>query len=131
MAPAVAAPIPRLAPVTTATRPASQCTGSPPVIRTGQLPVEPFVRVQAQGQVQMLLGVVAAGRPRNPGRPRDGPDGGFDVIGRYQETGHAVRDHLAEAPAAAIPKASSHRTGYRTTAARAIAAHSDVRGTAP
>ncbi len=69
---AVAAPIPRLAPVTTATRPASQCTGSPPAIGTSHLPVEPLVSVQAHVQVEVPLGVVAAGRPRNPGRPPDG-----------------------------------------------------------
>ena len=34
------------------------------------------------------------------------------------------------ASAAAIPKGSSHRTGYSTTAARAMAAHTDGRGTA-
>src|SRR5207253_902750 len=99
MASAVAAPIPRLAPVTTATRPASQCTGSPPAIRTNHLPVEPLVSVQAASQVEMPLGVVAAGRTRNPGRPPDGIDRGLDVIGRYQETSHAVRDHLGECPA--------------------------------
>src|SRR6266699_2369720 len=100
MASAVAAPIPRLAPVTTATRPASQCTGSPPAISANHLLVEPLVSVQAAFQVEMPLGVVAAGRTRNPRRPPDGVDGGLDVIGRYQETGHAVRYHLTECPAA-------------------------------
>ena len=33
------------------------------------------------------------------------------------------------ASAAAMPNGSSHWTGYKTTAARAIAAHSDARGT--
>ena len=76
MATAVAAPIPRLAPVTTASRPAShpvretgavfpgnRCTGSP----TSHAPVKTLVRVQAQFQVKLLLGVIAAGRSRNPG----------------------------------------------------------------
>src|SRR6266481_8190839 len=103
MAAAVAAPIPRLAPVTTATRPPSQCTASPMVCRpragTNHLPVELLVSVQAPFQVEMVLGMVAAGRTRNPGRPPDGLRGGLDVIGRHQETGHAVRDHLTEGPA--------------------------------
>jgi hypothetical protein len=76
MAAAAAAPIPRLAPVTTASRPAShlaggtggvclgkRCTGSP----TSHSPVETLVRVQAQFQVKLARGVLAAGRPRNPG----------------------------------------------------------------
>src|SRR5271169_2886432 len=100
MASAVAAPIPRLAPVTTATRPVSQCTGSPMVRRpaagTGQPPVEPLMSVQAPFQVELPRGVLAAGRTRNPGRPPDGGHGGPDVTGRHQEAGHAVRDHLAE-----------------------------------
>ena len=77
MAAAVAAPIPRLAPVTTATRPAShlaggdrrvplcaRCTSSP----ANQTLVETLVFVQAQFQVKLVFGVLTAGRPRNPGR---------------------------------------------------------------
>jgi hypothetical protein len=75
---AVAAPIPRLAPVTTIRRPAShleegmmsrdlssgeRCTSSP----TKHLPVEALVRVQAQFEVKLILGVLAAGPPRNLG----------------------------------------------------------------
>src|SRR5262249_57568795 len=72
MAAAVAAPIPRLAPVTTASRPAShlteeageaspgkRCTASP----TGHSPVKALVRVQAPFQVKPDRGVLAAGGP--------------------------------------------------------------------
>jgi hypothetical protein len=77
MAAAVAAPIPRLAPVTTASRPASHVVreaggvpvgGRRPGSPTSHSPVEPLVRVQAQFQVKPALGVLAAGQPRNPGR---------------------------------------------------------------
>ena len=67
---AVAAPIPRLAPVTTASRPASHLFSA-----TRHLPVETLVRVQGQFQVQVLLGMLAAGRrgtarlPWPPPRP--------------------------------------------------------------
>ena len=77
MAAAVAAPIPRLAPVTTANRPAShlagetggfrvcaRCTSSP----ANQTLVETLVFVQAQFQVKLVFGVLTAGRPRNPDR---------------------------------------------------------------
>src|SRR5712671_769262 len=100
---AVAAPIPRLAPVTTATRPASQCIGLPAFrgrgASTDQSPVEPLVSVETAFQVEMALSVVAAGRTRYPGRPPDGIDGALDVIGRHQETGHPVHDHFTESPA--------------------------------
>src|SRR6266542_3137809 len=90
MAAAVAAPIPRLAPVTTATRPPSQCTGSPIVCRPGSgtnhLPVEPLVSVQALFQVEMTFGMVAAIRTRNPGRPPDRLRGSLDVIFLFKDT---------------------------------------------
>ena len=140
-----AAPIPRLAHVMTATRLASQCIGSPTVRRPGagtdQAPVQPLVSVQAPFQVEMALGMIPAGRTRSPGHPPDGLHGGLDVTGRRQETGHTVRDHLTEDPAPerhdGIParpclgggysQGSSHRAGNKTTAARAMAIHSDVR----
>src|SRR5437762_7676503 len=113
MASAVAAPIPRLAPVTTATRPRSQCAGSPMVCRPGDgpdyLPVEPLVSVQALFQVEMALGMVTAVRARDPGRPPDGLRSSGDVIGRHQETSHTVRDHLTEGPASERPDRSSAR----------------------
>src|SRR6266700_1695064 len=115
MAAAVAAPIPRLAPVTTATRPPSQCTGSPIVCRpssgTNHLPVEPLVSVQALFQVEMTFGMVAAIRTRNPGRPPDRLRGSLDVIGRHQEAGHTVRDHLTEGPAPERHDGSPARLG--------------------
>src|SRR5690242_6679547 len=101
MAAAVAAPIPRLAPVTTASRPASQLAGetaevAPGKRRTTSLtshpPVEALVRVQAQSQVKLALGVLAASRPRNPGRLRRRLGGGQDVIGLHQETSDAIHD---------------------------------------
>jgi hypothetical protein len=74
---AVAAPIPLLAPVTTASRPAShlaeeagglfrgkRSSGS----LTSHSPVETFVCVEAQLHVKVLLGVLAAGRPRDLGQ---------------------------------------------------------------
>src|SRR5580658_5915286 len=91
---AVAAPIPRLAPVTTASRPASQCRSA-----ISHPPVQALVSVKAQLQVKLALGVLAAGRPRNLGYLRHRIAGGQDVVGRYQETSYAVQDHLAEAAA--------------------------------
>jgi hypothetical protein len=71
MAAAVAAPIPRLAPVTTASRPASHLSGEtaevPPGTGNTNSPVKTLVCVQAQFQVELALGVLAAGWPRNPG----------------------------------------------------------------
>src|SRR6516162_5860893 len=105
MAAAVAAPIPRLAPVTTASRSASHLAGeAPPGERcatslTGHSPVETLMRVQAQFQVKPALGVLAAGRPRNPGGPGHRLGRGPDIIGRHQETSHTIHDHLTE-PAA-------------------------------
>src|SRR5215831_15899366 len=108
MAAAVAAPIPRLAPVTTASRPASHLAGAAGEVpaggrRTGSpishLPVKPLVCVQAQFQVEPALGVLAAGRPRDPGRLRHRFGGGPYVVGPHQETGHAVHDHLTESAA--------------------------------
>src|SRR5450755_266531 len=100
MACAVAAPIPRLAPVTTATRPASQCFGSPtdchPGTRTDDPAVELLMGVQTPFQVEMALGMAAACRARDFGRPPDAIHGRRDVIGRGQEAGHAIGDHLAE-----------------------------------
>src|SRR5215831_19232238 len=152
MAAAVAAPIPRLAPVTTASRPASHLAGEtagvPPGSRcitspTSHSPVEALVCVQAQFQVKLAHGVLAAGHPRNTGRLRHRAGGGLDIIGRHQETGYAIHDHLTQpaaperhhgspdacASAAASPKGSSQREGHTTTAARAMAAHNEVRGT--
>src|SRR5215469_3976293 len=103
MAVAVAAPIPRLAPVTTASRPASQLAGETAAVTRGERrttsltshsPVEALVRVQAQFQVKLSLGVLTAGRPGNPCRLRHRLGGGQDIIGRHQETSYAIGDHL-------------------------------------
>ena len=76
---------------------------------THHLPVEPLVSVQALFQVEMAFGMITAVRTRNPGRPPDGLRGGRDVIGRHQETGHTVRDHLTEGPASERHDGSSAR----------------------
>src|ERR1700683_558860 len=100
MAAEVAAPIPRLAPVTIATRPASQCPGSPadwrPGIRPDDSPVELLVSIQAPFQVEVLFGMVAAGRARYLGCPSDAVRGRLDVVGRDQEAGLAIHDNLAK-----------------------------------
>src|SRR5215469_15028215 len=105
---AVAAPIPRLAPVTTASRPASHLAGEAggvpvggrrPGSATCHSPVQPLVRVQAQLQVKPALCVLAAGQPRNPGRLCHRLGRGPDVVGPHQETSHAVHDHLTESAA--------------------------------
>src|SRR5215471_19033624 len=100
MASAVAAPMPLLAPVTTATRPASQCPRSGTGLRsgtvTGHPPVQPLVSLQAPFQFQMGLGVAAARRARDSGRAADGADGCARVAGRDQEAGEPVGDHLTE-----------------------------------
>src|SRR5215472_16474756 len=103
MAAAVAAPIPWLAPVTTASRPASQLAGEAAEVAPGRRctisltrhsPVEALVRVQAQVQVKVAIGVRTAGRPGNPGRLRHRLGSSQDVIGRHQESGYAIHDHL-------------------------------------
>src|SRR5690348_15791221 len=108
MAAAAPAPIPRLAPVTTASRPASHLVGAAGEVpaggrRTGSPighpPVEPLVCVQAQFQVKAALGVLAAGRPREPGRLRHRLGGGPYIIGPHQETSDAVHDHLTQSAA--------------------------------
>src|SRR5262249_29243103 len=108
IAAAVAAPIPRLAPVTTASRPASHLAADAGEVRSGtrrttsptsHSPVEALVCVQAQFQVKPALRVLTAHRPRNPGHLGHRFGGGPDVIGRHQETGYAIHDHLTQ-PAA-------------------------------
>src|ERR1700689_3740417 len=103
MACAVAAPIPRLAPVTSAMRPASQCPGSPagggPGIAAADSPVELLVSIQAPFQVEMRFGMVAACCPGYPFRVPDAICGGVDVVRRDQEASHAVHDYLGQ-PAA-------------------------------
>src|SRR5215831_2030893 len=100
MASAVAAPIPRLAPVTTATRPASQCPRSGTGLRSGTLtghpPVQPLVSIQAPGQVQAGLGMAPARKARDSCNPADRADGRPQVAGRDQEAGQPVGDHLTE-----------------------------------
>src|ERR1017187_3068416 len=97
---AVAAPIPRLAPVTIATRPASQCPRSLIDCRSctpaDGSPVELFVSIQTPFQVEMLFGMLAARRARDLGRPPDAICGRLDLIWRDQEAGYAVHDYLAE-----------------------------------
>src|SRR5258708_5227416 len=98
IASAVAAPIPRLAPVTTARRPASPCPPSAldpgPAPRPGHLPVELFMSVEAPFQVELALSVVAAIRARQPHRPRDRAGGRVDVVGGDQEARRTVDNHL-------------------------------------
>src|SRR6202035_2048180 len=100
MASAVAAPIPRLPPVTTAIRPASQCPGSladrGPDFGTDDSPVELLVSIQTPFQVEMPFGMVAARRAGEFGHPPDAIRGRLDVVGRDQESGHAIGDHLAQ-----------------------------------
>src|ERR1017187_3250463 len=100
---AVAAPIPRLAPVTIATRPASQCPRSPIDCRSRTpadgSPVELLVSIQTPFQVEMPFGMLAARRARDLGRPPDAICGRVDVIWRDQEAGHAIHDNLAESTA--------------------------------
>ena len=147
MATAVAAPIPRLAPVTTATRPASQCprsgTDLRPAVETAHSPVQLLVSIQALLQVEMGLGVVAArGREISAAlatartAARMSPGGTRNPVSPSAITSLSAPRLNATtgvpqacASAAAMPKGSSHWTGYRTTAAPAIAAHSDARGT--
>src|ERR1700722_6555559 len=97
---AVAAPIPRLAPVTTATRPVSQCPGSVmgcvPVRPADDAPVELLVSIQAPFQVEMLFGVLPAGRAGDLRRLPHAVGGRRDVVRRDQEAGHAVHDDLGE-----------------------------------
>src|SRR5262245_46716407 len=116
---AVAAPMPRLAPVTTASRPASQwprssadrgcAPRSPPgrPLPLGSLTcgaddpsVKLLMSVQTPFQVEMALGVPAAGRARDAGDVPYALRGGPQVVGRDQEAGYPVIYDLAE-PAAA------------------------------
>src|SRR6266542_5690011 len=114
-APAVAAPIPRLAPVTTATRPASQCPGSVIDCRSASWaddsPVELLVSIQAPFQVKMPFGMIAAGRAGDLGRLPDAVRGRLDVIRRDQEAGHAVHDYLGESTAPERDDGSPARLG--------------------
>src|SRR5580700_6822217 len=111
---AVAAPIPRLAPVTTVTRPASQCPdsvicgpgricGARPICGPGpgkdDPTVELLVRVQAQFQVEIALGMATAGGARNTRHSPDLICGAADVVRRDQIAGYAISDDLAEAAA--------------------------------
>src|SRR6516225_9285619 len=68
-----------LTPVTTATRPASQCPRSGTGLRSGgepgPPPVQLLVRVQALLQVKVGLGMLAAGRARDLSRLGHGPCG--------------------------------------------------------
>src|SRR5580704_1910196 len=100
---AVAAPIPRLAPVTTATRPASQCPVSLTTRCSGRpgddSAVELLVSIQTPFQVEMTFGMLTAGRTRDLARSPDTICRRADVVRRDQEAGHAVHDYPAE-PAA-------------------------------
>ena len=142
---AVAAPIPRLAPVTSASRPASQCAGS----ATGSRSRDGRRRL-ARRAVRGRRGCVrcrdrprrARGRPRGtalrPGRrPPPQPDDRRaatrnPVVPSTITSGSAPRRNAttgvphACASAATIPNGSSHFAGQSTTAARAIASHSSV-----
>src|SRR5580700_5081148 len=100
---AVAAPIPRLAPVTTATRPASQCPGSVMGCRSARRaddpPVELLMSIQTPFQVKMPFGMISAGCAGDLGRLPHALRSRLDVIWRDQETSHAIHDYLGE-PAA-------------------------------
>src|SRR2546429_346195 len=98
MASAVAAPIPRLAPVTSASRPASQClvstTDCGPGSRAGDSSVQPFVSVETPLEIQAALGMGPALGARQFRRSRDGIGCGVDVVGRDQEASQPVDDDL-------------------------------------
>src|SRR6266508_3222965 len=103
MASAVAAPIPRLAPVTTANRPASQCldsaTSSGRGARANDSPVQLFVSVETPLEIQAAFGVGTALRARQLARPPEGVGCGLDVVGSDEEACPFVDDHLAECAA--------------------------------
>src|SRR5260370_27437723 len=117
MASAVAAPIPRLAPVITTTRPASQCPWSlidrgPSTLADDPL-VEPLVSVQTTVQVEMARRMLAALRARDTRGHPDGAGGRPDVAGRDQETGHMIHDHLTQPAALERDDWSPARLGLR------------------
>src|SRR5512132_1252085 len=103
MASAVAAPIPRLAPVTTATRPESQCLDSTmdrgPGTSADDSPVEPFMSLEAPPEIQPAFGMRAAFRTRQSRRPLDGIGCGVDVVGSDEGPGPLVHYDFAECAA--------------------------------
>ena len=103
IASAVAAPIPRLAPVTTARPPGQPMPrlshGPRPRHRRTDAPVELLVSVEAQLEIEVAFGMIAAAERESSGRPPDGVRRRLDVVGRDQEAGHRVDDHLAECAA--------------------------------
>src|SRR6478672_11891096 len=103
MASAVAAPIPRLAPVTTAKRPESQWFDSTmdrgPGTGADDSPVQPFVTVETPSEIQVAFGVRAAFRTRQSRRPPDGLGCSGDVVGLDEEAGPFVHDDLAQCAA--------------------------------
>src|SRR5256714_9144633 len=100
IASAVAAPIPRLAPVTTASRPASQCPGSATDrdlhAAGSHVPVKPLVCIETELQIEMALRVPPALGAREPARPLAGFGRRTDVPGRDQQARHALHDDFLE-----------------------------------
>src|SRR5262249_38785190 len=80
---------------------------------TGYSPVEILVRVEAQFQVELALGVLAAERPRHARRLRHGISASLDVIRRHQESSDAVHDHLTEPAAPERDHRSPARLSFR------------------
>src|SRR5260370_41478364 len=93
-------PSPRLPPAAPAAGPASQCLGSladcGPDFGADDSPVELLVSIQTPFQVEMPLGMVAARRAGEFGCPANAIRGRLDVVGRDQESGPTILDHLAE-----------------------------------
>src|SRR5437763_7752881 len=100
MASAVAAPMPRLAPVTTASRPASQCLASTtdcgPGTGADDFPVEPFVSVETALEIEVALGMGPAVRARQFRRSPECIGRHVDFVGGDQEARQSVDDDLGE-----------------------------------
>src|SRR5205823_6018301 len=102
IASAVARPIPRLAPVTTATRSRNHGGWSGMWCRrpSAHLLIKMFVGVEAAVETQVRLGVPSTGRPPDRLDAHYGPGRAIDVTGRHQKAGFAVAHNpLQGAPA--------------------------------
>src|SRR5436190_22335311 len=112
IASAVAAPMPRLAPVTTASRPASQCPGSATDrdlhAAASHVPVKPLVCIETELQIEMALRVAPALGAREPARPLAGFGRRTDVPGRDQQARQALHDDFLE-------RATAERHNRRAT----------------
>src|SRR5437763_4111631 len=104
IASAVAAPIPRLAPVTTASRPASQSLGSATDrdlhAASRHAPVKPLGCIETELEIEMALRVPAALGARELARPLDGSGRRSDVPLRDQHARHALDEDFLERAAA-------------------------------